>query len=53
MVIPPSGNILSGGLGGSGPITPTSPIVDIIQQPLLLGSGFGFSAITMSLAAAR
>jgi hypothetical protein len=26
----------------SGPITPTSPIVDIIQHPLLLGSGFGF-----------
>jgi hypothetical protein len=29
----------------SGPITPTSPIVDIIQHPLLLGSGFGFAQV--------
>ena len=29
----------------SGPITPTSPIVDIIQHPLLLGSGFGFGQV--------
>jgi hypothetical protein len=29
----------------SGPITPTSPIVDIIQHPLLLGSGFGFDQV--------
>ena len=26
----------------SGPITATSPIVDVIAHPLLLGSGFGF-----------
>jgi hypothetical protein len=29
----------------SGPITSTSPIVDIIQHPLLLGSGFGFDQV--------
>ena len=29
----------------SGAITPTSPIVDIIQHPLLLGSGFGFDQV--------
>jgi hypothetical protein len=29
----------------SGPITPTSPIVDMIQHPLLLGSGFGFDQV--------
>jgi hypothetical protein len=29
----------------SGPITPTSPIVDIVQHPLLLGSGFGFDQV--------
>ena len=31
--------------GTSGAITPTSPIVDIIQHPLLLGSGFGFGQV--------
>ena len=29
----------------SGPITPTSPIVQIVQNPILLGSGFGFDQI--------
>jgi hypothetical protein len=29
----------------SGPITASSPIVDIIQHPLLLGSGFGFAQV--------
>jgi hypothetical protein len=29
----------------SGPITPTSPIVDVIAHPLLLGSGFGFAQL--------
>ena len=29
----------------SGAITPTSPIVDVIAHPLLLGSGFGFAQL--------